>query len=210
MSALVDEPPAMKKVRSKEPLKLAQAQEHVKKEKSREKTVKPERDKRWKREKPLDREIALYAARADRGAKKGQARRKNYFQALDQYQTTVAGGGTTIGGATAIHDREDDDFAAKTTQEMIRFLNDEKLVETKYEFAGGWERFLLKMKRNPMKSAIYEYCRMEEAIGQDMMNVLSKTTNVDGSTELKYKDLPSSKPPPLKRVDDPAYELQWM
>ncbi|VDN26581.1 unnamed protein product, partial [Cylicostephanus goldi] len=102
----------------------------------------------------------------------------------DQYQTTVAGGTTTVGGATAIHDREDDDFAIK-------------------------------------------YRRMEEVIGEDMMNVLCKTTNADGSTEFKCtlildlyrewlmvffsdKDIPVTKPAPLKPVDDPAYELQWM
>ncbi|CAJ0588993.1 unnamed protein product [Cylicocyclus nassatus] len=210
MSALVEDPPAMKKVKSKEPMKLAEAQEQLKKEKSKERAQKQEKDKRWKREKPLDKELALYAARAERRAKRGGARRKNYFQMLDQYQTTVAGGGTTVGGATAIHDREDDDFAIKTTQEMIRFLNDEKLVETKYEFAGGWERFILRLKRKSMKSVINEYRRMEEVIGEDMMNVLCKTTNADGSTEFKYKDIPITKPSPLKPADDPAYELQWM
>ncbi|KHJ85076.1 hypothetical protein OESDEN_15203 [Oesophagostomum dentatum] len=144
------------KERSKETLKLSKAQEKIRRERSKEK-VKPEKEKRWKREKPLDKNVALYAARADKGAKKGQARRKNYFQALDQYQTTVAGGGTTtVGGATAINDREDDDFAAKTTEEMLRFLRDEKLIETKYEFAGKWDNFFARFKRNPMKSAIDE------------------------------------------------------
>ncbi|KHJ75895.1 hypothetical protein OESDEN_24487 [Oesophagostomum dentatum] len=55
-----------------------------------------------------------------------------------------------------------------------------------------------------------QYCRLEDAVGEDMMNVILKTTNLDGSRELKYKDIPTGKPPPLKRADDPAYELQWM
>ncbi|KAK5974150.1 hypothetical protein GCK32_009698 [Trichostrongylus colubriformis] len=158
----------------------------------------------------LDRAMALYAARAERGAKKGQARRKNYFQAMDQYQTTIIGGGTTIGGATAINEREDDDFAEKTVQEMKRFLADEKLVETKFEYGGKWDELFRIFKRKPYKSALDEYWRLEDVIGEDMMNVLSKTENIDGTTALKPKDVPTGKPPPMKRGDDPAYELQWM
>ncbi|KAL6744504.1 hypothetical protein Aduo_017431 [Ancylostoma duodenale] len=208
MAAVAVLEPEMKLAKAKESLMAVKSKEDAKKGKSKEK-AKPERPKR-NRERPLDREVALYAARAERGAKKGQARRKNYFQAMEQYQTTVVGGGTTIGGATAINDREDEDFAAKTTQEMIRFLKDEKLIETKYEFASKWDNFFQKFKRKPMKAAIDEYCRMEEIVGEDMMNVLVKTTNLDGSKELNYKDIPAGKPPPPKRGDDPAYELQWM
>ncbi|KAK6758153.1 hypothetical protein RB195_015774 [Necator americanus] len=190
---------------------LRKSKEDAKKDKSRERSRSRERaNRRANRERPLDREVALYAARADRGAKKGEARRKNYFQALEQYQTTVVGGATTVGGATAINERVDEDFTIKTTQEMVRFLRDEKLIETKYEFGGKWDIFFQRFKRNPMKAAIDEYCRMEEVVGKNMMNVLSKTTNLDGSKELKYKDIPVGKPPPLKRADDPAYELQWM
>nr|CDJ87403.1 unnamed protein product [Haemonchus contortus] len=103
-----------------------------------------------------DNSLRLYAARADRGAKKGQARRKNYFQAMDQYQTTIVGGGTTVGGVTAINEREDEDFSEKTIEEMRRFLADEKLVETKFEFAGKWDELFRMFKRNPQKSALLE------------------------------------------------------
>ncbi|VDM63223.1 unnamed protein product [Angiostrongylus costaricensis] len=63
----------------------------------------------------------------------------------DQYKTTMVGGMTTIGGPTAIHDREDDEFNEK-------------------------------------------YCQLEELIGEDMMNVLSKTENLDGTSDFNGAD----------------------
>ncbi|VDO73396.1 unnamed protein product [Heligmosomoides polygyrus] len=106
-----------------------------------------------------------------------------------------------------------------TVQEMKRFLVDEKLVETKIEFGGKWKFFNI-FRRDPLKSAmdedtvgkllVFQYWRLEEAIGEDMMNVLSKTENLDGTKGMRAKDFTPGKPPPLKRVDDPAYELPWM
>ncbi|KJH50960.1 hypothetical protein DICVIV_02921 [Dictyocaulus viviparus] len=135
----------------------------------------------------LDNNLALYAARADLGAKKGEARRKNYFQVLDQYQTTVIGGATTIGGATAINDREDEEFAEKTREEMTRFLQDEKLIETRFEFNNMLNPVGTKFKKEKLKAGFEEYRRLEEAIGEDMMNILSKTENLDGTDEFKRK-----------------------
>ncbi|ETN77409.1 hypothetical protein NECAME_11079 [Necator americanus] len=105
---------------------LRKSKEDAKKDKSRERSRSRERaNRRANRERPLDREVALYAARADRGAKKGEARRKNYFQALVRICAQIAN---------------------------------------------------------------------------------RRTTNLP----LSDKDIPVGKPPPLKRADDPAYELQWM
>ncbi|KAK6018579.1 hypothetical protein OSTOST_15830, partial [Ostertagia ostertagi] len=43
-----------------------------------------------------------------------------------------------------------------TIQEMKRFLADEKLIETKFEFAGRWDDLFRIFKRNPYKSALEE------------------------------------------------------
>uniref|UniRef100_A0A1I7WCJ7 Flocculation protein FLO11-like n=1 Tax=Heterorhabditis bacteriophora TaxID=37862 RepID=A0A1I7WCJ7_HETBA len=135
-----------------------------------------------------------------------QLQKTNYFkkknERSDQYQTTMGIGVTSMAGlATTSSDR--------TTDEMIKILKDEKLVKMRYEVPGKFKIMRSRMKKNVMEDIFKEYSQMEALLGEDFVNILGKTENMDGTSEFKLDVIPITEIPE-QTVDHVDYELPWM